>query len=191
MESTHLKLELFTRSQIADLFEALGSDPEIYRWMRFWTPQNVEELSIVMEKYIQENEEGIRATYAVILKSTGAVIGTTSFLDLKSPHNSLEVGSTLYAKAYWRTFVNTECKLLMLTEAFENRGIERVTIKADSLNQRSRDAIARLGASFEGILRHQALRADGTWRDAAYYSILREEWPSVKIGLENKLKAHA
>ncbi len=79
----------------------------------------------------------------------------------------------------------------MLTEAFENRNVERVTIKTDSLNQRSRDAILRIGATYEGILRHHMRRPDGTWRDSAYYSILKEEWPWIKTGLENKLSSHA
>jgi len=191
MESAHLKLELFTPDRISDLFKAVGTDPEVYRWLRFAAPQNFEEFAEVMEGYIQESEQGIRNMYAVILKSTGLPIGTTSFLDLNLTFNSIEIGSTFYAKEYWRSFVNTECKLMMLTEAFEIRGVERVTIKTDSKNQRSRDAIRRLGASFEGILRHQVPRPDGTWRDSAYYSVLKEEWPTVKIGLENKLTFHA
>ena len=129
--------------------------------------------------------------FVVILKSTGLAIGTTSFLDLNPAHRSLEIGSTFYAKDYWRSFVNTECKLMMLSEAFEARGVERVTLKTDSMNQRSRNAILRLGASYEGILRHHMLRPNGTWRDSAYFSILKEEWPTVKANLLNKLESAA
>ena len=189
MESAHLKLELLTRDRIPELFAAVGTDPEIYQWLPFAAPKNVEGFTTVIEGYIQDSENGIRVMYAVILKSTGSAIGTTSFLDLNLVHNSLEVGSTFYSKDYWRSFVNTECKLMMLTEAFEVRNVERVTIKTDSMNKRSRDAITRLGATFEGILRHHMHRPDGTWRDSAYHSILREEWPNVKLGLVNKLNS--
>jgi len=85
--------------------------------------------------------------------------------------------------------VNTEAKFLMLSEAFEVRGVERVTLKTDFLNQRSRNAIERIGAKFEGILRHHMRRPDGSWRDSAYFSILREEWPDVKQSLLGKLQA--
>lgn len=190
MESAHLTLELFTRDRIAELFSTMGTDPEIYRWLPFAAPQSYEDFAAVIEGLIRDSENGIRVMYEVILKSSGTAIGTTSFLDLNPAHKSLEIGSTFYSKDYWRSFVNTECKLMMLTEAFENRGVERVTIKTDSLNQRSRVAIARLGATYEGILRHHMHRPDGTWRDSAYYSILREEWPSVKLGLENRLNEH-
>ena len=191
MESAHLLLELFTRDRTAELFEVVGTNPEIYQWLPFATPNNFEEFAEVMEGYIRDSEKGIRVMYAVILKSSGKAVGTTSFLDLNPTHKSLEVGSTFYSKDYWRSFVNTECKLLMLTEAFENRMVERVTIKTDSMNERSREAINRLGATYEGILRHHMKRPDGTWRDSAYYSILRNEWPSVKLALENKLNSHA
>ena len=80
---------------------------------------------------------------------------------------------------------------MMLSEAFEVRGVERVTLKTDSMNQRSRNAILRLGASYEGILRHHMLRPNGTWRDSAYFSILKEEWPTVKANLLNKLESAA
>jgi len=191
MESAHLKLELLTRDRIPELFAEVGTDPEIYQWLPFAAPQNFDEFATVIEGYIRDSEKGIRIMYAVILKSTNSAIGTTSFLDLNLVHNSLEIGSTFYSKDYWRSFVNTECKLMMLTEAFENRNVERVTLKTDSMNNRSRDAITRLGATFEGILRHHMQRPDGSWRDSAYHSILREEWPNVKLGLINKLNSRA
>lgn len=189
MESAHLTLEVLTASRIPELFEAIGSEPEVYRWLPFLRPENLEDFSKVLNTYIEETAAGKRVAHAVILKSSGRAIGTTSFMDLNPIHNSLEIGSTFYAKDFWRTFVNTECKLMMLTEAFEARGVERVTLKTDSLNERSRNAITRLGASFEGILRHHMKRPDGTWRDSAYFSILVEEWPTVKSGLEAKLQA--
>jgi len=173
---------------IPSLYEAIGSDPEIYRWLPFSTPQNLEEFSKVLEGFIRDSAAGIRVAHAVILKEGDRPIGTTSFLDLNPTHNSIEIGSTFYSKDFWRSFVNTEAKFLMLSESFDVRGVERVTLKTDSLNQRSRNAIERIGAKFEGILRHHMRRPDGSWRDSAYFSILREEWPDVKQSLLGKLQ---
>ena len=189
MESEHLSILPLTEAHIPSLFEAIGSDPEIYRWLPFSTPQNLEEFSKVLEGFIRDSAAGIRVAHAVILKKGDRPIGTTSFLDLNPTHNSIEIGSTFYSKDFWRSFVNTEAKFLMLSEAFEVRGVERVTLKTDSLNQRSRNAIERIGAKFEGILRHHMRRPDGSWRDSAYFSILREEWPNVKQSLLGKLQA--
>jgi len=188
MESEHLFILPLTEVHIPSLYEAIGSDPEIYRWLPFSTPQNMEEFSKILEGFIRDSAAGLRVAHAVILKEGNRPIGTTSFLDLNPTHNSIEIGSTFYSKDFWRSFVNTEAKFLMLSEAFEVRGVERVTLKTDSLNQRSRNAIERIGAKFEGILRHHMRRPDGSWRDSAYFSILREEWPNVKQSLLGKLQ---
>ncbi len=188
MESEHLLLLPLTESHIADLYEAIGSDPEIYRWLPFSSPQSLDEFSAILKGFIRDSHAGIRLAHAVILKESNRPIGTTSFLDLNTTHNSLEIGSTFYAKEYWRTFVNTESKFLMLSEAFDVHGVERVTLKTDSLNQRSRNAIERLGAKFEGVLRHHMRRPDGSWRDSAYFSILKEEWPAVKELLLSRMQ---
>jgi RimJ/RimL family protein N-acetyltransferase len=187
MESAHIRLDELRVEHIPEIFTALGTDPELYRWLPFPAPAGIEDLTTVLEGFIRDTASGLRVAYAVVLKSNGKAIGTTSYLDLNPTHNSLEIGSTFYGREYWRSFVNTECKLLLLTEAFEVRQVERVTLKTDSMNERSRAAITRLGANFEGILRHHMKRPDGSWRDSAYFSILRSEWPDVKRGLEKKL----
>ena len=191
MESTHLRIEPLTVARIPELFSAIGTDPEIYQWLPFSTPSDLDEFSKIFQNFVDESTSGKRVAFVVVLKSTGLAIGTTSFLDLNPTHRSIEIGSTFYAKEYWRSFVNTECKLMMLSEAFEVRGAERVTLKTDSQNERSRAAILRLGASYEGILRHHMLRPNGTWRDSAYFSILSEEWPAVKASLLSKLENNA
>lgn len=187
METERIRLEPLTKARIPELITALGVDPEIYRWLLFPSPENLSDLAQVLDGFIDETRDGLRIAYAVILKANDLAIGTTSFLDLNPAHHSLEIGATFYAKQYWNTFVNSECKLLMLTEAFENRDAERVSLKTDSMNERSRKAILRLGAKFEGILRHHRKRPDGTWRDSAYFSILRSEWPALKEELKAKL----
>ena len=190
MESAHIRLEVLEERHISEICSEIGLDQEVFRWLNFAPPTSLEDLAKVLRGYIAETKEGDRVAHAVIVKSSGLAVGTTSFIDLNPQHNSVEVGSTFYAKKYWRSFVNTECKILMLTEAFEDRGVERVTIKTNALNERSRTAILRLGATFEGVLRHHMKRADGSWRDSAYFSILKSEWPQVKEGLLSKLAAN-
>ncbi|MET4159991.1 RimJ/RimL family protein N-acetyltransferase [Agromyces sp. PvR057] len=116
------------------------------------------------------------------------VVGATKFGDLDLVNESGHIGWTAYDPRVWATGVNVETKLLLLGMAFEH-GFGRVKLQADSRNERSRAAILRLGASFEGIARRHKLRADGSWRDSAVYSIVVDEWPSVRAGLEARLAA--
>ncbi|WP_430591991.1 GNAT family N-acetyltransferase [Humidisolicoccus flavus] len=118
----------------------------------------------------------------------GVLIGTTSFGGIDLARESLHLGWTAYAPRVWGTSVNPETKLLMLQLAFDH-GFGRVKIQADARNARSRAAIAKLGATFEGIARREQQRADGTWRDTAIFSILREEWPAIEAQLKSRVDA--
>jgi RimJ/RimL family protein N-acetyltransferase len=118
----------------------------------------------------------------------GTLIGTSTLGDFDLLREHTHIGWTAYDPRVWGTAVNPEAKLLMLTLAFES-GFGRVKIQADAINLRSRAAIAKLGAQFEGVTRRDLRRADGTWRDAAVYSVLIDEWPAVKAGLESRLEA--
>ena len=120
----------------------------------------------------------------------GCVVGTSSLADLDLRTESAQLGWTAYAPSVWGTEVNAETKLLLLGHAFA-AGFGRVTIQADSRNERSRAAISGLGAGFEGIRRRDRQRADGSWRDTAVYSILAEEWPRIRTGLEERLRRSA
>jgi RimJ/RimL family protein N-acetyltransferase len=128
-------------------------------------------------------------TYVVRIASgphTGEIVGTTSMADFDETKESAHIGWTAYDPRVWGTQVNVEAKLLMLGWIFQH-GYGRVKLQADAVNARSRAAIAKLGASFEGVLRRDQPRADGTWRDTAVYSVLAEEWPAVRAGLEARL----
>jgi hypothetical protein len=109
-------------------------------------------------------------------------------MDFQEGNRSIEIGTTFYAKKYWRSFVNTQCKYLLLKEAFEVRGLHRVTLKTDANNERSKSAILRIGANYEGALRENMQRPDGSWRDTAYFSILENQWPEIKDRLIEKIK---
>ncbi len=124
--------------------------------------------------------------FAVVVD--GRAQGSTSYLDVDLSVGGVEIGWTWYARPLWATTVNPACKLLLLTHAFEVLGAERVTLKTDGLNTRSQSAIRRLGATYDGTLRHHRRRPDGSVRDTAYFSILRSEWPGVREGLLARLR---
>jgi RimJ/RimL family protein N-acetyltransferase len=125
--------------------------------------------------------------WATVRQADGRVVGSTRFLDLRRPNRGLEIGWTWIDPQAQRTGVNTEAKFLMLRHAFEDLGAIRVQLKTDERNLRSRTAIARLGASFEGILRKYQARFDGYVRNTAMFSITAEDWPAVKARLEGML----
>ena len=133
---------------------------------------------------------GSRLAFAVVDAATGAVIGTTSYHDIVPAIGRLEIGYTWYAKSRQRTHVNTTCKLLLLTHAFETLGAALVGLRTDNFNHASQAAIERLGAKKDGVLRHHAVRRDGTVRDTVMYSIAAGEWPEIKAQLLYRLARH-
>lgn len=116
----------------------------------------------------------------------GRLVGTSTLADFDETREHAHIGWTAWSPSVWGTVVNPEAKLLMLTEAFDH-GFGRVKLQADALNSRSRSAILKLGATFEGIVRRDMLRADGTWRDSAVFSITVDDWPEVRAGLEARV----
>jgi RimJ/RimL family protein N-acetyltransferase len=131
-----------------------------------------------------------RLAFAVIDIASGAVIGSTSYHDIVPAVDRLEIGYTWYAKSRQRSHVNTSCKLLLMTHAFETLGAALVGLRTDNFNHASQAAIERLGAKKDGVLRHHAQRRDGTVRDTVMYSIAAGEWPEIKAHLRYKLEQH-
>lgn len=123
------------------------------------------------------------------LGTAGTIVGTSSLGDVSLPDERIHLGWTAYSPHVWASAVNPECKLLLLGHAFDDCGFGRVKIQTDNLNERSQAAIGRLGAVREGVLRRHQRRADGTFRDTVVFSILRDEWPSVRAGLVARLDA--
>ncbi len=121
-----------------------------------------------------------------IVRQDGRIVGTTSYLEVAPVDARLEIGFTLYAPRVWGGVVNPECKLLLMEWAFEN-GFGRVQLKTDIRNARSQQAIARLGATFEGVLRRYQRRQDGSVRDTVLFSVTAEQWPAVRAGLAARL----
>ena len=139
---------------------------------------------------LAEAATGAREPFAVVLVSTGRAVGSSSFLDIAPGDGRIEIGHTWYGRAWQGGVVNPESKLLLLSHAFDTLGATRVTLKTDARNERSRRAIARTGASFEGILRKHSRRADGPGlRDVAMFSITDDDWPATRDLLRRRIAA--
>ncbi len=178
------------RREHAQAFWGVAKDAldDIFRWIpyRMKTPEDFEHL---VDRTLEEQARGESAAFATVERSAGRVIGSTRFMNMDRANRRVEIGSTWIAPAWQRTAVNTEAKYLMLRHAFEQWGCVRVELKTDALNEKSRNAILRLGAKEEGTLRRQIITWTGRIRDSVYFSILDNEWPEVKARLEARLAA--
>ncbi len=182
-----VKLEPLDPSHADDLLAA-GADPEIWRYMPIPQPDTVAEVRQWIDEAWKLAAAGEQLPFAIIDPETGRAVGSTRYLEIHRNWRSLEIGWTWLAASVQRSAVNTETKLLLLKHAFEDQGAIRVQFKTDGRNLRSQQALERLGAVKEGVLRKQRINHDGYVRDAVYYSILDDEWPAVKARLTARLK---
>lgn len=189
LEGKHVILRPLASTDAADLWKNTGGDEGLWKWVltTFPIPTSQVEMQNLVNGLIEQDKKGDRICFAVYSKAHGEVVGSTSYLAIDEVNKSREIGSTFYGEVARRTAINTECKYLLMQYAFETLGCERVQIKADNTNQRSLTAIARLGVTQEGVLRHDRKRRDGSWRNAVYHSALSHEWPEIKKHLENLL----
>ncbi|HEY1714085.1 MAG TPA: GNAT family protein [Solirubrobacteraceae bacterium] len=170
------------------LIEAAG-DPEMFAWMPVDMASSRDALHDWLFTTLAAGREGSAVPYAIVSAGDGRVLGSTRFLELRFEHLRAEIGWTWLARSAWSTGVNVETKLLLLEHAFERLGLRRVEFKTDARNERSRGALLALGATFEGILRKHMVVRDAGARDSAYYSVIDDEWPSVKRHLAERLGA--
>lgn len=189
LEGQHVRLEPLTMNHLDGLC-AVGLDPELWRWEAIHK-RSREDMQAYVRKALDERQRGVSLPFATLLRGTGQVIGSTRYLNMDLVNRRVEIGATWIARPWQRTAVNTEAKYLMLRHAFEVLDCMRVELKTDVLNERSRRAILRLGARQEGILRRHVVTDTGRVRDTVYYSILDNEWPSVKAALQAKLNSHS
>ena len=148
------------------------------------------ETKAYIELALSRQREGRMLPWAVRNVASGAVIGSTRFHDVVAEIDRVEIGYTWYAKSWQRTYVNTSCKLLLLTHAFEQIGCKVVALRTDKFNFASQRAIEALGAKRDGLLRHFSTRRDGSARDVVMYSILASEWAEIKVHLQRRLARH-
>jgi RimJ/RimL family protein N-acetyltransferase len=180
------------RHEHAELFWEVAKNnlDDIFRWIPY-RMQTRDDFQLLVAKALQEQERGESVVFTTVEIASGRVIGSTRFMNIDRNNRRVEIGSTWIAPAWQRTAVNTEAKYLMLRHAFEVWGSFRVELKTDALNEKSRNAILRVGAKEEGTLRRHVVTWTGRVRDSVYFSILDSEWPEVKARLEEKLRSRA
>jgi RimJ/RimL family protein N-acetyltransferase len=197
LSGRHVRLEPASPEHAAGLFAALDDE-------RVWAagygggpagrPADEVGMSSLLQAAVDAARDGVRQAYVVRLAGdgdlgpAGTVVGTSSLGEWDLTNERVHLGWTAYGPRWWGGVVNAESKLLLLGHAFDHCGFGRVKIQTDGINVRSQAAIARLGASREGVLRRHTRRADGTFRDTVVFSVLREEWPDVRAGLLARLR---
>jgi RimJ/RimL family protein N-acetyltransferase len=185
LEGRHARLEPLAKEHLAGLAE-VGLDEELWRWIPT-AVRTREEMAAYIGTALEEQQSGVSLPFAIVEKATGRTIGSTRYGNIDRTHHRVEIGWTWVAREWQRTAMNTEAKYLLLKHAFESLGCMRVELKTDSLNEKSRAAILRIGAKEEGIFRNHMITASGRIRHSAYYSIIDSEWPAVKARLEVRL----
>lgn len=182
----HVRLEPLAEGHAEGLFAVVGP-PNRWKYMPRPGFADVEEVRAWISETLESASRGVCLPFAVMDLQGDVVAGTTRYLDLRVDNDALEIGWTWLGEQYFETNFNTESKFLLLKHAFDDLGAVRVQMKIDARNKRSRKAIERSGALFEGILRSHLRRHDGRLRDTAYFSIISDEWPAVRQRLEERL----
>jgi RimJ/RimL family protein N-acetyltransferase len=180
LEGRLVRLEPLDDRHVAPLWRA-AQDERVWRWMRVRAHESRE----AFERWLAEVREV--TPFATVLRASGEVVGSTSFLNDRPRDRVVEIGHTWLASSAWGRGANTEAKLLLLEHAFEQLGYRRVEFKTDAANERARGALLAIGATFEGVFRKHMIVRDGERRDSAWYSVIDDEWPAVKERLAARL----
>ena len=187
LEGSFVRLEPFRREHAELFWEISRNDLEdIFRWIPY-PMKTLDDFQKLIDKAFEEQVRGESVVFATVERGSGRAIGSTRFMNIDRANRRVEIGSTWIAPPWQRTAVNTEAKYLMLRHAFEIWKCFRVELKTDALNEKSRNAILRIGAKEEGTLRRHVITWTGRVRDSVYFSILDSEWPEVKAKLEARL----
>jgi RimJ/RimL family protein N-acetyltransferase len=180
-----VRLEPLTADHESHL-AAVGLDPDLWR-LQPSTIASLEDMKDYVATALAEQDEGVSLCFVVVSQRTGAVIGTTRFMDVALAHRRVEIGATWITKAEQRTGANVEAKLLLLTHAFDVLRVQKVVLKTETLNEQSRRAILALGATEEGTLRRQFLSDTGRARDMVYFALFDEDWRPARDRLRARL----
>ena len=191
---THVRLEPLDHSHVDGLVGAANGDRSTYGYMI--VPPTRDEMVEYVHELLRQHGEGLSVPFAQVAVETGRVVGATRFMTIRLKEGApipyaVEIGGTWLSGSAQRTAINSEAKLLLFTYAFETWNVGRVDLKGDARNTRSRTAMARIGATFEGVLRQwqpsQVAGEETLLRDTAMYSVVALEWPTVRAGLEMKI----
>lgn len=181
-----VRLEPLRAEHLADL-ERVAFDLPIWQWT-IMGPQDAAGLRRWVDTALANQDAGTERPFATIDLASGRAVGSSRYMTIVPEHKRLEIGWTWIGTAFQRTGANREAKLLQLTHAFETLGANRVEFKTHARNERSRTALAGIGATFEGVFRHHTIQPDGSLRDSAYFSVIAREWPAVKAALAARLE---
>lgn len=188
LEGRHVRLVPLSLEQLPQL-AAAGADESLWRWysIHAGTPDG---MRAFVQDALTAQERGTAVPFAVVEAATGAIVGSTRFGAIEQAHRRAEIGWTWLQPRCQRSGINTEMKYLMLRHAFEAWGLMRVEFKTDSLNDKSRNALRRIGATEEGVLRNHMVTWSGRIRHSVYYSVTDGDWPAVKARLEAMMRKH-
>src|SRR5882672_11056217 len=189
LRGTHAILAPLSQAHQDDLMEAV-EDGELWKLWYTIIPEPVK-MRAEIDRRLDLQAKGMMLPFAAIDSRTSKAVGITTYMNVDEPNRRVEIGGTWYRKSVQRTALNTECKLLLLTHAFESLNCICVELRTHFFNHQSRRGIERLGAKLDGILRSNQIQPNGTIRDNCVYSIIASEWPAVKANLSWKLEAHA
>lgn len=187
LEGTRVRLEPLRRDHLADL-KLVAFDTPLWQWT-IMGPQDEAGLERWLETALANAEAGAERPFATIDLASGRAVGSSRYMSIAPEHRRLEIGWTWIGSAFQRTGANREAKLLQLTHAFETLGANRVEFKTHARNERSRNALVGIGATFEGIFRRHVIMPDGSLRDTAWFSVIADEWPTVKARLQASSRA--
>jgi N-acetyltransferase len=166
-----------------DGLAAAANDGELWK-LWYTTVTAPERMRDEIERRLRLQREGAMLPFTIVDNASGRIVGMTTYMNIDAANRRLEIGSTWYARSVQRTAINTECKRMLLAHAFEQLGCVAVELRTSFFNRQSRQAIERLGAKLDGILRDHMRHPDGTLRDTCVYSIIAGEWPGVKANLD-------
>jgi RimJ/RimL family protein N-acetyltransferase len=186
LAGTLVELRPLGENDFAEL-EVMASDSRIWEFYSF-DGSRPGKMTKVLQAALAEKEKGNQYPFAIFHKKDQRVIGSTRFMDIHPEHRKLEIGGTWLHPEYWKTSVNPECKLLLLTYAFETLKAVRVQLKTAEENIRSQKAIEKIGGVREGLLRNDMIRENNTNRNSVYFSIIESEWNAAKINLQELVK---
>ena len=189
LSGTHVRIEPLEDHHAPGLLAA-ATDPVIFRWMSF-SLASEENVLKFLRRVLKMREGGVALPFAILSEPSGEVIGSTGYWHVEPHHRRLEIGGSWLTPKWQRTGANTEAKLLLLQHAFESLQCIRVEFLTHILNETSRTALKRLGATEEGVLRNHMIQPDGSRRHSACFSIIAEEWPRVRSHLAERLARHA
>lgn len=189
LEGKHVRLEPLSVNHVPSLWAA-AAYPEIWRWMPF-AIQSEEQMRKFINSVLKMADAKTALPFAIVSKAAARPVGGTGYWYIESRHRRLEIGASWITPEWQRSGINTEMKYLMLRHAFEGMGCMRVELKTDSLNEKSRAALQRIGAREEGVLRNHMMQPDGRKRHSVCFSVIDEEWPAVKTRIEGLMSSHS